>query len=265
KIRNVKKFNYPARNLDRQLANEPVLEEWISIAKDLQQLLTDSVIETAVKRLPPEVFPISGNELIRKLKSRRDGLPGYAADYYKFLAKKVEVVGTGGREYFEVKRLNNEETLVNLYKINREGEVASKPYYSRIFKTSETREVRLFGLNGNDIYKLEGKVDKGIKIRVIGGPEKDSILDQSLVKAGKHKTEIYDDHQNVIYPSRKTKLHLSYDSTIHEYHYDAFDLDKAGVKPSLFYNYEDRFYLSLGYEVRKHEWRKYPFAYQQGV
>ena len=126
-IKDIKRFNYPARNLDRKFANEVSKEEWIAIAKDLQARLTDNVIESAVRKLPPEVFPISGEEIIMKLKSRRAHLVDFATKYYSFIAKKVDVVGTDKNEYFEVNRLQDGATEVKVYKINKEGEKQSIP------------------------------------------------------------------------------------------------------------------------------------------
>ena len=265
KIKDARDFNFPARNLDRKFANEVSKEDWVCIARDLQDRITDRVIEDAIKKLPPEVFPISGNEIIAKLKSRRDHLVKYANTYYKSLARKVDVVGSDKQEYFDVKRLNDEETIISVFKINKEGEIKPDTLYSRIFKNEETKEVRLYGLRGRDVFHLEGDAARGIKLRVIGGPDVDSIIDNSSVKAGKHKVEVYDDEENVIQRSNKTKLHISNDSSIHEYHYDAYNPDKQGFKPSMLYSNEDRFYVSLGYMVRKHQWRKYPFASEHGV
>ena len=47
--------------------------------------VTDSVIETAIKKQPKEIFAIRGNKLIEKLKSRRDGMLKHAMKYYSFL------------------------------------------------------------------------------------------------------------------------------------------------------------------------------------
>jgi hypothetical protein len=264
-VDNIRKFNFPARNLDRKFASEPTMEDWVCIAEDLQTRLTDSVIEDAIKNLPPEVYPISGEEMIAKLKSRRNHLVYIAGDYYKFLAKKVDVVGSDKREYFEVKRLNNDETSVNVHKITKEGEVKSEPIYSRIFKTSETKEIRLYGLRGEDVFRFEGRVGEGSKIRVIGGPGRDSVVDKSHVKSGKHKVEVYDDTANFIYKARGTEVHISNDTAAYQYHYDTYTPDKRGFRPSILYSTEDRLYVSLGYRLRKHQWRKYPFASDHGI
>jgi hypothetical protein len=264
-IKNTRNFNFPARNLDRKFASEPSLEDWINIARDLQLRITDSVIENSIKRLPPEVYPLSGEEIIAKLKSRRDNLVKFATQYYHVLAKKVDVVGSDKREYFDIKRLNNNETSVNVYKITKEGETKTDPIYSRIFKASETKEIRLYGLRGEDVFRFEGEAKDGSKIRVIGGPDVDSIVDKSHVKSGKHKVEVYDDPLNYIRKAKGTELHISRDTSTFKYHYDSYTQDKRGFRPSILYSNEDRIYVSLGYRIRKNQWRKYPFASEHGL
>lgn len=258
-IKDVTSYNFPARNLDRQLANEVILEDWQRIARELQGALTDEVIESSVKKMPPEVYEHSGEDIIAKLKSRRGDLVDYATKYYKFISEEVEVVGTKGRDYFEVKRINDNETSVKLFGINKEGEVKKKAYYSRVFNTNETNELRLFGLSNRDIYSIDGNVDKGILVRIIGGPEKDSIIDHSSVRGGGDKTHIYDNNENYFETSDEADMHISDNPFIHDYKYDGFRYNSKGVKPSFFFNQEDRFFVGLGYGIQTHKWRKYPF------
>src|SRR5437764_11964639 len=130
--------------------------------------------EGAVRKLPPEVYPISGEDITAKLKSRRDHLVDFATKYYSFLAKKVDVVGSDENEYFEVNRMEGGATQVKVFKINKQKEIGSTPIFSKTFVKGETKEVRLFGLHGNDVFKISGDFNGGIKVRVIGGPERDS-------------------------------------------------------------------------------------------
>jgi hypothetical protein len=73
------------RGLDLQLTAQLHKGDWEMIIKQFQQNVTDSVIEVAIKKQPKEIFEIGGNEMIRKLKSRRDGLFEHAMEYYEFL------------------------------------------------------------------------------------------------------------------------------------------------------------------------------------
>ncbi|HZF63502.1 MAG TPA: hypothetical protein VEZ55_03405, partial [Chitinophagaceae bacterium] len=175
-IKDIERYTFPSRNIDRRLLNELTREEWLSVAKELQVLMTDEIIETAVKKLPPEVYPISGAKITAKLKSRRDLLHKYAEDYYRFLAKEVDVNGSMKKEFFHVIRLADGNTHLKIYKINKDVERLAAPFYSRLFKPAETKEIRLYGLSGADNYLVEGNVPKAIDLRIVGGVDQDSII-----------------------------------------------------------------------------------------
>ena len=261
-IKDIKEYNFPARNLDRRLANEPVKEQWITTAKELQQLLTNEIIEAAVKQLPPEVFPISGNEIIAKLKSRREHLVDFADKYYSFLAREVEITGTSKEDFFEIKRISDGETMVNIYDINKEGQPKKEPFYSRIFLKTETREIRIFGLGGNDQYSVSG--GSNIKIRLIGGADKDIYIDSlNAGNAGK-KIKLYDNTENDFNMSN-AKLKLTADTAVHLYKYDGFNYSERGIRPIFFYNNEDRIHIGLAYKIEKQKWRREPYAYQHSL
>ncbi|HUR65895.1 MAG TPA: BamA/TamA family outer membrane protein [Chitinophagaceae bacterium] len=265
KIPDINLNNFPSRNLDRQIANEPSSEQWLRQAGEIQKAVTDEVIENAVRQLPPEVFPISGPDIIAKLKSRRNDLHLYAKQYYLFLAREVEVVGSKEEEFFHVSRQQDGKVLVDVSKIKKSGEKEASPFYSRTFLPGETREIRLYGLAGNDVYQIDGEAEQSIKVRIIGGSDKDSIVDVSSVKSGRRSTLVYDDDQNSITTSNETRLFLSNDSAVHHFKYDAFKYDDKGLKPILFYSFEDKLYVGLGYKILKHGWRKEPFSSQQQI
>jgi len=259
-IKNVKWYNYPAYEIDKRFTNDLSEQTWIDSAKALQQNITDSVIENAVRQMPPQIFSISGEETVRKLKSRRDHLVDYAKEYYAFLAKDVEIPGSKEDELFEVKRLNDNETSVKIYRINKDGEIKKHPTYSRVFLNGETKEVRLYGVGGHDIFNVSGVVDKGIKVRVIGGPDKDSMTDRSFVGGWGHKTKFYDNPGNEISTSAETNVHLSKYPSINRYQYDIFRYSSRGIKPVFYYNTYYRFYVGLGYSFTKDQARDGSFS-----
>ena len=263
-ISNVKTYNYEERWQDRLFTNHLNRADWENVAKKLQESLTDNVIENAVKKMPPEIFAISGNHIIYDLKSRRNHLLDYAIKYYLFLSKEVQVVGSKGSDYFDIKRMNDSETVVNLYNINKKGIKEPNAYYSRTFLTGETKEIRLFGLSGNDVYTTEGKVNDGVKIRIIGGHDKDSMIVNSV--AGRNaKTYIYDGPDDYVQAGSKIKRHISNDSAIHSYEYRDFTYDARGTKVSLFYSLADRIFIGFGYGWVHQHWRKSPFAFKQNL
>ena len=252
-IRDVARYNFPARYLDRQMANEPPKEEWLETARELQSLLTDSVIAAAVRLLPPEVFPISGPEIIAKLKSRRNRLEQFASEYYHFLAKEVELVGTTGADIFELLPQQDGTLEVHAYAAKEDGSKGTR-YYLRRLLPGETEEIRVFGLDGNDVYTVGGG-NSSITIRLVGGPQNDSYTID-----GGTEVHIYDSRNQTVHRSAAARLHLSSDTAVHRYQYDAFVYDKKGISPTVFYSREDRIYAGISYKATDYKWRRSPFA-----
>ena len=60
---------------------------FIEEAKSLQQNLTNEKLHKAIQQWPPELQKLNGKEILEKLKSRRDKLPEYAAEFRKEIAK----------------------------------------------------------------------------------------------------------------------------------------------------------------------------------
>ncbi len=263
KIKDVSSFNYPARNLDRHLLNSLTLQQWLKAAGEIQLALTDKVIDEAIAQMPPEVSPLSGPGIAAKLKSRIRDLDEYAKEYFLFLSKEVEVTGTADDDFFEIKRLTDSTTSLAIFKISNKGNKADEPFFSRVFNNEETKEVRLYGIDGKDEYQLSGDVNKSVRFRLIGGPGQDKFEDRSSVKKTGRSTLIYDNHQNEIIPSRETKLHLTEDSTVHRYEYDTYKPGKNSWKPVAFYSFEDRIFLGYSFKAEKQQWRKTPFGVQK--
>ncbi|MDQ6763872.1 MAG: outer membrane protein assembly factor, partial [Bacteroidota bacterium] len=263
KIGNVNKLTYEERGIDRLFTNQLNYGDWEAIGKALKESLTDEVIEQAVKKLPPEIYAIDGEKITAALKARREQIPGYTKTYYEFLAKEVEIVGTKGTEYFDVSPINDNEVSIKLFNKTKEGNKKKKPFYSRTFLAKETKEVRLYGLSGEDVYTIDGNIKSPIKIRIIGGTDADSVIDNTRDK----KIYLYDDKDDANYVSdrQNIKLRLSNDTGIHSYVFRSFMYDKRGIKPTFFYSDEDRFYVGLGYGWEHHKWRKLPYAFKQDI
>ena len=93
-IKSVPALTSQDRRMDRVFASKMHLNDWLEAATYLQSRLTDTVIIQSIKELPPEVFAISGNAIIEKIKSRRDKLHVYAEAFYSMLVKDIKRKGT---------------------------------------------------------------------------------------------------------------------------------------------------------------------------
>lgn len=256
-IRDIDGLNMAGHFLDVHFTTRLSLQDWIETCHELQSRLTDAAIDSAFSKMPPAIFAISGQAIIAKLKTRRNDLEQYAVHYYRFLAKEVNVAGTGKQEIFEVNRLNDDSTRVLIYKTNKAGQKGDI-VFKKVFLRSETKEIRLYSLGGDDRFNISGNTNKGMLIRVIRGKGEDIIADSSNRKA-----KIYDDSYNVFNDGTETKSNT--DTLKNRYTRKSFRYDWLGPKQSPGYNPDDGIYIGGGFTFRKQQFGKSPYGYSQSV
>ena len=233
-IKKISKWNFAGRKLDPRFTNELHREIWLQQAKELQEKLTDDVIEKNIRLLPSQHFDISGSAIIAKLKSRREHLMEYANTYYTYLSRNVDLPGSDERELYEINRISDAETQINIYKINKENEVKNKPYYTRIFKPAETKEIRIYSLDQADKITEKGNMGKGVLIRIIDPHSTDSILTKRSSKLKISRGDKYE-----FDTAHEKKLHISILPLLNHQQYRVFDNDlfylfpRTGLKISL--------------------------------
>lgn len=261
----VKGLNLPALPLDRRLLSKLDKNEWMSVADSVKRELTDSVIHSAIKELPPEIYPISGPELIRKLKGRRAELLEAADDFYSYLAKYVDVVGSDKHEFVEVQR-NTDSTIVRMYKTKKDGEVKHK-IFDRTFYPDETKEIRIYTQRGNDSVLVMGESRKGIKLRIIGGDGPDVLIDSSKVSGWSKQTKYYDniDTNNRIFVANETRVKLKNTEEVNEYDMDEYQFNYTG--PTFALNYDKDYGLTPGIGIvwLTYGFRKDPYSSEQKI
>lgn len=269
-IRNVQNFGYGFKDvvglnlsgitLDRTLTSKVSREEWLRIAQDIKQSITDQVIEQAVQRWPEPVRKLSADEIKAKLKSRREELPEAAAEYYDFLAQYVDITGSDKHEQFIIERRNNEEVQVTGYKTSKEGEIREE-IYNRTFYTDETKEIRIYGMDGQDEFVVKGDVNKSIVVRIIGGGDEDVITDSSHVSGLKDYTIVYDTEEgNKFNFSSETSDKTDPYEEVNLYDRDNFKMPYFGPRLTTEYNVEDGFLPGIGLMLRTQKFRKDPYA-----
>lgn len=166
-------------DLDRYILSELPKAVWDSVAVDLQQRLTDDAIDGAVRRLPPEQYALTGAELARSLKSRRDGLPEMADRYFAMLANTVDVHATDVSERAVIDR---QPDYVSVIIARKRDDDLEHPHFVRRFPASETKEIRVYLHGGDDLATVTGP-GTNITIRVIGGQGEDELQDESAGRA----------------------------------------------------------------------------------
>ncbi|NQU84984.1 MAG: hypothetical protein HQ541_04420, partial [Mariniphaga sp.] len=134
KVNDIRSLTWSARHLDRVVLTEMDRDDWLTQTNIVKEILTDEIIEKSIKNMPPEIYDISGKTIENKLKTRKKDLNKDVLDYYKLLAKYVDVTGSGKKEVFNVTRVNDRSVKVAV--TNKDG---SKKLYDRIFYPHETK------------------------------------------------------------------------------------------------------------------------------
>ncbi len=155
---NIKKLNNKSWNMDRLFLNKLNYADWKRIAQDFYDHVTPEVIDQAIKKLPPEIYAISGKKLTDKLVQRRNGLVQNVLRYYRFLSRHVTVYGSSEPEVFTIKG-NKDSVTVTVANKQRNTIV-----YARTFYATETKSIQLLPLGGNDV--IDRKEIKGSKIKI---------------------------------------------------------------------------------------------------
>jgi len=169
-------MTWNGREMDRILLTDLELPVWEEIARDVQSRVTDDVIEKAVHRMPKEYYDLSGEEITRSLKQRRDKLQRAAEKFYRHLAGEVNVHCTNQDDWVEVQRIDNGDVDVKV-SLSVDGKTAGNYYFQRRFQAKETKEIRIYLHNGNNFVMTSGGRLGEILVRVIGGDDQDLVDD----------------------------------------------------------------------------------------
>jgi hypothetical protein len=172
-IQDVKGLGEVAKDFDRVFLTDLDAKEWETAIKEVQLKINDSVIYQAVKKLPPEIYAIDSSEITHKLISRRGLLEKAGMNYYRFISRKVNIVGSNEKEYFKITS-NPAGLNVRMYG-RKDNNDTSFLMYDRTFDHKVTKEIRLYGLNDDDLFYIDKNASSRIKVRVIGGRGNDTF------------------------------------------------------------------------------------------
>ncbi len=152
------------RDIDREFLTPLPRSVWDSVAGFVQHRITDSVIDAAVRRMPPEWYALDGARLARRLRARRDHLAAEARRFFGLLSREAELHATAAPEDVAIVRESDGSLSV---RVTRRGDAA--PYAERRFVAGETEELLLYLYGGEDRVVVAGDGPGRITVRAIGG------------------------------------------------------------------------------------------------
>ena len=256
KAKDIRTFNRPARNFDRFFLTGLSEDEWSRQIDELLNSMTDSVIESALHKQPAETQKYSAEKIITTLKKRRQYFKADMMKYYRFLAKTVSITGSNKQEEFTISKKENGTVSVVVKKIDSLGNSSSK-LYERTFDPAITKEIRIYGLEGDDKFVIRG-VESKIKIRLIGGPGNDEFINNG----NGSKVLAYDVNfdQNIFLGDKGIRKKISNDPQNNNYTRFGFLYDKSSPGISFEYSVDGGLFIGPKLKIVKQGFRKEPYS-----
>ncbi len=251
--------NFNARWNDRLFLNRLTREDWQQIAQEVVAGLTDELFQQSIADLPDTVAQLSVEKynIVNKLIGRRGELQRYTQEYYEVLAKHVNITGTNKDDYFRVERRADGSLRVQVYDADSEGD-ADEKYYDRIFYPKETKEVVLYGLDGDDHFEMEGDGASQISVRIVGGQDGD-VYDAD---SGHGVTRLYDAPEGMEVKDRTggERFRFSPVRDQNVYNFQNFRAGYGQPYPLFGFDPTDGFSIGAGVVFVKHAFKKDPYA-----
>lgn len=254
KAANIKTFNFVARDFDRSFLHELDEQTWNQEIDQLLASLTDGVLEEAISRQPKEMQALQAAEILETLKEKRQYFKEDMTDYYRFLSRVVSVPGSNEAERFTITHADS-STEVQVEMLDSTG-TSKHIIYRRVFDPAVTKEIRLYGLEGNDRFVIRGGAS-GIKVRLIGGPGDDHFLNQS----SESKAKVYDvSYENNTLDGSGLKNRISDDPMNNEFRRQGFQypITLPGIGVEL--TREGGLFLGPTLKIVRPGFRKEPYA-----
>ena len=143
---------------------------WIEIANDLQNRITDEVIDEAVSLMPEAYIELSAANLARILKVRRDKIPEIAERIYRYMSAEVDVQATDANERFDLRNLGSGQIEVSVAL-----DTGEPPYFKRKLSAQDTESLRVYLRGGQNTLVCHDLAGGTIKIEVIGNRTNDVL------------------------------------------------------------------------------------------
>ena len=227
-LRSAKWFATSPYHLDLTLINSSEWEEWEKQTNYIQNNITDDIIEKAFEAIPEEIKGETIEDIKLKLKGRRSNLMKIAHEYYTYLNKFEVITGTKKGDDFKITRLPNGKTTVEIQR-------KDLGLLNRTFSKEVTKEIWIYGLDGEDTFLVEGDGTNLIPIKIIGGKSNDTY---NFKNTRKVKLYDYESKENTIV-NKGSKKWLVDDYDINNYDHRKVKHSFNQLLPIIAFNPDD--------------------------
>jgi hypothetical protein len=254
-IVDVRWFNEAGSKLDRALIKRSGKEVWIAQAKYLQEAIDDNLLNEAFSNLPIETQDKTIDEIKEKFKLRKNNLVSIVERYYSEFMKFQMLTGTDKDDLFEIIRNEDGTTQIIAYRIKdgKKGDIL----FDRIFNSTLTEEIWLYGLDDKDVFEVRGNAKKAIVIRIIGGLDEDTYN----ITEGKN-SKIYDNRSqnNIVKSKGGAKFRFTKFYQPNHYDYQRKKTTTGNLGLDIGFNPDDGTLLGFNYTKMKNEFILNPYS-----
>lgn len=248
-------INHTAFPLDQYLLKSTTEEDWINEAQSVVDALDDESIDRIFAQLPKEVQGEDVEHIKEVLKVRKQKIVAYVPRYYKELRKYVVLSGTDKKDTFTLKRM--EDGSVHLMQF-REKKAGPEPILVKTYYPKETKEIWVYGLNDEDTFIVEGSKNTPIKLRLIGGKNKDTF---QIEQAKNVVIYDYADKKNeLVEEGVRAKHHFTNRYDLNNFNYEKLPLTINMLLPNVGYNPEDGVKLGFLYSSTRRKFVQDPYS-----
>ncbi len=258
-LKSPKWFNFEPYPLDMALINEADKLVWDNEVNHITTNLTDEAIVQAFSSFPPEVDQYTLKVIKEKLINRRENLQEISNKYYKDINKFAVVRGTDKTDSFLIERLPNGETKITGYNSKKEKE--EDQFFQRTYSKRTSKEIWIYGLDGEDSFKVSGRGTNLIPVRIIGGQNNDRYK----INNGR-KITVYDyKTKKNEFKTSKGKRRLSNDYEANVYNYKKLKNSSNQLIPTIGLNPDDGLKLGATNTYTLYGFERNPYTQQHKI
>ncbi len=249
-IPNIETFNNAVYYLDKSFINSAGWEEWKKQAGFIQNQLTDEVIDDAFANLLEDTQNETTEKIKAILKQRRSKLGEIARDYFEYFKEHEVIIATTKDNTIDIERRKDGITKIT---ISQKDKIILENTYDK----NLTKEIWLYGLDGDDTFNVSGDGSDYIKIKIFGGEENDIYNIEN-----RRGIRVYD------YASKKN----TFDDPVSKTLTDSYDLNNYDPKkrkystnvilPAVGFDQDAGFHVALRNTFTTFGLRNNPFASQ---
>ena len=251
-IKNIKKVSQKFIGFDVNVLSPLPFDFWEKEITYIQEALNDNVVDNIMNQLPKGTDSPKTELVFNILKQRIANLNAIGLAYYNLISPHKVVTATNTNNLIDVKRTENGVTI----HVYNEIDGKNNPIKSYEFSSNDTKNIWIYGLNGNDYFEVSGHSKTCIPIKLIGGGNSDKYE----ISNGK-KVVVYDDKsQSFIVHKDKAKFKLSHDNAITTYNAEKYKHNTNKIKPKFGANPDDGLFIGIVNEYKVLDFNQNPFS-----